>query len=188
MAPSQPHCRSGCHPSHGTYQLAAGAPHSPAAGGKVWSLPPCSLLLEVSPVRVQGVTEPLRDRGRCLCPEGATLPCCGLNLAPFSPLEEMAALGLCLPLPSLAQPCASTPSIPRHGSRSILQGSVLVHQSQLGEPSCSMGTWEHAATDIGKGIPALPWHQAAAAMAQAEVQLVGLQGLHTQRHCHPLSS
>lgn len=56
------------------------------------------------------------------------------------------------------------------------------HQSQpwLGEPSCSVGTWEHAATGIGKGNPTLPWHRAAAAVAQAETQLVRLQGtMHT---------
>lgn len=60
-----------CPPSPGTHRAAAGAPRSPAAGGRVWAQPPSSLL----PVKARhGHTGSLGDRGCYLRSESANLP------------------------------------------------------------------------------------------------------------------
>lgn len=58
-------------PSRGTHRPATGALRSPAAGGRVWPLPPSSLLLEASPVRAQeGHTRSPRGQGMPPVPRG----------------------------------------------------------------------------------------------------------------------
>lgn len=129
VAPSWPRYRSSCPPSRGTHRLRAGAPRSPAAGGRVWPLPPSSLL----PVKArESHTRSFEDRGCHLCPESAHLPPCGLSLAPLSCLQEITGCASLSAPRHRSLPHACTPR-PRHGLESPAPtGSRLswLHQSQ----------------------------------------------------------
>lgn len=191
VAPSWPRYRSSCPPSRGTHRLRAGAPRSPAAGGRVWPLPPSSLL----PVKArESHTRCFEDRGCHLCPESAHLPPCGLSLAPLSCLQEITGCASLSAPRHGSLPHACTPR-PRHGLESPAHtGSRLSwpHQSQArqeapGRAKLFCGDKGRVLSRTRVGGPH-PCRGAAAAMAQAEPGPVGMQGLRARRHFHALSS
>lgn len=158
VAPSWPSYKSSCPPSRGTHRLAAGAPRSPAAGGRVWLMPPSFLL----PIKArEGHTRSLGDRGSpyYLCPESANLPGCGLSLAPLSRLEEVTGCSSLSAPRHRSLPHACTPC-PRHGLESPTHTgsrSSWPHQSQTRQEA--FGRAALLCGDTGRRTPARQWHR-----------------------------